>query len=302
MGGLSREREISLRSGKAVAQALRSRGYQIVEIDVGRDVARKLISEKVEIAFIVLHGRYGEDGAIQGLLEILGIPYTGSGVLGSSVGLDKELTKRLAASEGVRTPQWCIVSATTALADSSAKPASAVVAGLPVPFIIKPNREGSTIGMSIVRRQEEFSEALRKAADCDETILIEQFITGREVTVSVIDGQTLPVLEIVPKSGFYDFASKYTKGMTEYIVPAPISEKVQSEVSRATEKVYSLLKLSGVARADFIIDANDQSYFLEINTIPGMTETSLVPKSAAAAGVSFEELCERILKGASLKS
>ncbi len=293
MGGLSREREVSLRSGRAVASALRSRGYQVIEVDVDRHVAEKLVKEKIEVAFLALHGRYGEDGSIQGLLEILGVPYTGAGPMGSSVSLDKGLTKQIVSAVGVKTPQWQMI--------EKDKIDSLKTSPFPLPIIVKPNREGSTIGMSIVRHTDEFKPALQKAADCDETILIEQFISGTEVTVGIIEGQALPVLEIVPKGGFYDFTSKYTKGMTEYIVPARISEGVREEVTKATEKVFSLLKLSGFARADYIIDAQGQSYFLEINTIPGMTETSLVPKAAVAAGISFEDLCERVLKKASLK-
>lgn len=293
MGGLSREREVSLRSGKAIASALRSRGYQVIEVDVDRHVAEKLLKEKIEVAFLALHGRYGEDGSIQGLLEVLGIPYTGAGPMGSSVGLDKELTKYVASSGGVRTPPWRMI--------EKDKIDSWDTSPLPLPVIIKPNREGSTIGMSIVRQADEWKPALKKAADCDAMILIEQFISGTEVTVGIIEGQALPVLEVVPKGGFYDFTSKYTKGMTEYIIPARISEGVREEVTKATERVFSLLKLSGFARADYMIDRQGQSYFLEINTIPGMTETSLVPKAAAAAGISFEELCERVLKKASLK-
>lgn len=293
MGGLSREREISLRSGRAVLAALRARGYDAVEIDVGRDVPEKLLKEKVEAAFVALHGRYGEDGVIQGLLEIMQIPYTGSGPLPSAIGIDKDLTKKLAAEAGIRTPKWKAISKDDVGAQQAAP--------LPLPVIIKPNREGSTIGMSIVREPKEFRPALEEAARYDGVILIEQFISGTEVTVGIVNGKALPTLEIVPKGGFYDYASKYTKGMTEYIIPARISEEARRRVSEATEKVFSLMKLSGVARMDFIVDKSGDDYFLEVNTIPGMTETSLVPKAAAAAGLSFEDLCEEILKGASLK-
>jgi D-alanine-D-alanine ligase len=293
MGGLSKEREISLRSGRAVATALRAKGYDVVEVDVGRDVAEKLLKERVEVAFIALHGRYGEDGVIQGLLEIMQIPYTGSGPLPSAIGIDKDLTKKLAAEAGIRTPKWTTISKDDV--GAGLKPAPTL------PVIIKPNREGSTIGMSIVREQKDFQPALVEAAQYDETILMEEFITGTEVTVGILNGRALPTLEIVPKGGFYDYASKYTKGMTEYIIPARISEAARAQVSQVTEKVFSLLKLSGVARMDFIVNPAGEDYFLEVNTIPGMTETSLVPKAAAAAGLSFEDLCEEILKGASLK-
>lgn len=290
MGGLSKERDVSLRTGKAVATALRTLGYQVAEIDVGRDLAQKLSQEKVEVAFVALHGRYGEDGAIQGFLETAGIPYTGSGILPSAICLDKDLTKQLVAAAGVRTPGWKRVEK----GKSKESP-------LPLPVIVKPNQEGSTIGMSIVKKPEEFFKALEEAFKHDPVVLVEEFIQGTEVTVGVLNGKALPVLEIVPKSGFYDYSSKYTKGMTEYIVPARIEKKTADELSATCEKIFTLLKLAGVARMDFMIDAQAKPFFLEVNTIPGMTETSLVPKMAAAVGISFEELCERILKGAGLR-
>jgi D-alanine-D-alanine ligase len=290
MGGLSQEREVSLRSGKAVAQALRARGYTITEIDVDRRITEALIYEKIQVAFLALHGRYGEDGTIQGILEILQIPYTGSGVLASAVGMDKEITKRLIRSLGIRTPEWKL----THRGEVISCPFS-------LPVIVKPNREGSTIGTVIVREEKDFQPALREAAQFDEAILIEEFISGIEVTVAVINGRSLPVIEIVPKCGFYDYASKYTKGMTEYIVPAGISESVRDRLSDISELLFKELHLAGFTRMDYIIDPARGEYFLEVNTIPGMTETSLVPKAAAAAGISFEDLCEEILRGASLK-
>lgn len=292
-GGLSKEREISLKTGRAIAEALRRKGHAVTEIDVDRDVARKITEAKIDRAFLCLHGRYGEDGSLQGLLEILGIPYTGSGVLGSSIAMDKEMTKRLVSQIGVRIAQGQVL-----LRDAGGSRSSSP---LPFPVIVKPNREGSTIGMSIVRREEEWTRALEHAFQCDAEVLVEELIVGTEVTVGVLNGKALPPLEVVPKSGFYDFQSKYTKGMTDYILPARISEKSSEEVKRLSENVYQALKLSGVARMDYIL-RSDEAFFLEANTIPGMTETSLVPKMAAAAGISFEELCESILKGASLKT
>ncbi len=293
LGGLSKERDVSLRSGKAIANALRSKGYPVIEIDVGQDIAERLKAEGIEVAFLALHGRYGEDGSIQGLLEVMGIPYTGAGVLPSAVGMDKELTKRLVAPAGVKTPEWKVIRRN----EVAAMKKSPII----LPVVVKPNREGSTIGISIVKDEKDFLPALQEAAKLDETVLVEQFILGMEVTVAVVNGQALPVLEIVPKSGFYDYTSKYTKGATEYIVPARISDDVRDRLQQTSEKIWNLLHLSGFSRMDFIV-TKDGEYFLEVNTIPGMTETSLVPKAAAASGVSFEELCERILKGASLKT
>lgn len=291
LGGLSKERDVSLRSGAAVAKALRAHGYDVAEIDAGRDLPERLKAAGVEVAFVALHGRYGEDGAVQGLLEVMGIPYTGSGPLASAIGMDKELTKKVLVSEmgdEIMTPVWKMVNRgdVGAIQDSP----------LPLPVIIKPNREGSTIGIAIVRQERQFRPALAEAAKFDETILIEEFITGTEVTVSVVNGRSLPVVEIVPKSGFYDYASKYTKGATDYIVPARIPDVLRDRLQKTSERIWKVLKLAGFARMDFIGD-----YFLEVNTVPGMTETSLVPKAAAAAGISFEDLCEEILKGAGLK-
>lgn len=291
MGGLSREREISLRSGRAVAAALKSRGYAVAEIDVGRDVAAKLAQEKIELAVILLHGRWGEDGTLQGMLEVMGIPYSGSSPLASAMAMNKDLTKRVVVQAGIKTPLWKAV--------RSEERASCSESPFPLPVIVKPNREGSTLGCSIVRRSSEWHPALQQAAEHDDLILVEEYIEGTEVTVGLIDGKALPVLEIVPKSGFYDYHSKYTQGVTEYIVPARIPEPSRQEVAKLGERIFALLGMAGVARADFMW--RESPYFLEINSVPGMTETSLVPKAAQAAGISFAELCERMVKGASLK-
>ncbi|HEX5037221.1 MAG TPA: D-alanine--D-alanine ligase [bacterium] len=293
LGGLSKEREVSLRSGAAVAKALKARGHDVVEIDVGRDLPEKLKASGAAVAFLALHGRYGEDGAVQGLLEVMGIPYTGAGPLASAVCMDKVLAKKVLVSEmgaSILTPKWQVVKR----GDVGA------IHELPLPLVVKPNREGSTIGISIVREEKDFKAALEEALKLDETVLIEEFIEGIETTVSVLNGRALPVIEIVPKSGFYDFTSKYTKGMTDYIVPARIPDGVRDRLQKTSEAAWKVLGLAGFARLDFIL-RKDAAYFLEANTIPGMTETSLVPKAAAAAGLSFEDLCEDVLKGAALK-
>jgi D-alanine-D-alanine ligase len=294
LGGLSKEREVSLRSGAAIAKALKAKGHDVVEIDAGRDLAEKLKKNGIAAAFIALHGRYGEDGTVQGLLEVMGIPYTGSGPLPSAIGIDKELTKKLVLwelGEGVTTPKWKTVRSADVVAIHEVPP---------LPVIVKPNREGSTIGTAIVREEKQFHPALKEAATFDATVLVEEVIEGTEVTVAVVNGRALPVLEIVPKSGFYDFASKYTKGATDYIVPARIEDATRDRLQKTSERIWKVMGLSGFARMDFILNAK-ADYFLEVNTIPGMTETSLVPKAAAAAGMSFEDLCEEVLKGASLK-
>jgi D-alanine-D-alanine ligase len=294
LGGLSKEREVSLRSGAAVAKALRAKGHDVVEIDVGRDLAERLKSSRVAVAFVALHGRYGEDGTVQGLLEVMGIPYTGSGPLPSAIAMDKELTKKLVLWElgpDITTPRWKSVRSSEVVAIHEVPP---------LPVIVKPNREGSTIGATIVREEKQFHPALEEAAKFDSVVLVEEFIQGMEVTVAVVNGRALPVLEIVPKSGFYDFASKYTKGATDYIVPARIQDATHDRLKRTSERIWQVMGLEGFARMDFMITQHNE-YFLEVNTIPGMTETSLVPKAAAAAGISFEDLCDEVLKGASLK-
>ncbi len=299
LGGVSKEREVSLRSGAAVAKALRKKGYEVVEIDVkvGTAGVQDILAANMDLAFIALHGRLGEDGAIQGLLETLRIPYTGSGVLSSSLAMDKDFTKQIVRTVGVRTPLWSVVTA------GNREKSLQEIQSFPV--IVKPAQEGSTIGMSIVKNGEELRDALQNSFQYDDKVLVEQYIQGGEITVSVLAGKVLPIIQVVPKSGFYDFTSKYTKGMTEYIVPAPISEALRERVSRLSEKIFAVMSLEGCARLDFMIEkpanGEEQEYFLEVNTLPGMTETSLVPKAAAAAGMSFEDLCEAILKTASLK-
>lgn len=290
MGGLSGEREISLRSGHGVASALRSRGYSVVEIDADRRVAEKIFQEKIEVAVLMLHGRFGEDGTIQGMLEVMGVPYTGSGPLASAIAMDKDLTKRLVRGDRFSTADWRMIHGAEFPQESP----------LPLPVVVKPNNEGSTLGVSIVREPSSFRPALEKAFSLDAWVMVEKFVTGRELTVGLLNGEPLPIIEVVPRGGFYDYEAKYTKGMTEYIVPARVSEGIQKKTQAVSREIYCSLRLAGVARLDFILEG-ETPQFLEANTIPGMTETSLVPKAAASIGISYEDLCERILQGATLK-
>jgi len=296
LGGMSSEREVSLRSGKAIAEGLRKKGYEVAEIDVDSSLPEKLKQEGVQVAFIALHGKYGEDGAIQGLLEILKIPYTGSGILASSVAMDKILTKRILQERGFLTPAFAFFDAQEGRAEDFA-----AAFALTYPVIVKPSREGSTIGIVRVQSAAELLPALKEAARYDARVLVEEFIAGKEVTAGVIQGEALPLIEVAPKSGFYDFQSKYTKGATEYILPARISEALTREIQESTVEIYRELGCEGCARADFIIDDQERFFFLEINTIPGMTETSLIPKAAAQAGLSFENLVEKLLDSSRLK-
>jgi len=295
MGGLSREREVSLKTGKAILKALGTKGYPACGIDVGQDIAEVLIKKKIETAFLALHGRFGEDGTIQGMLELMGIPYTGSGVLASALALHKIMAKKVFHYEKIPTPFFQVFER------------SEIEKGLPknlslsLPVVVKPAAEGSTIGVSMVRKEEELLPALKKAGKHDEEILVEELMKGKEITVGILEDLPLPVIEIVPKSGVYDYHSKYTKGETEYILPARMPREKYLTAQELSLRAFKALGCSGYARVDLMLDERDNPFVLEVNTLPGMTETSLIPKAALYAGIAFEDLTERILLGASLK-
>jgi D-alanine-D-alanine ligase len=295
MGGLSREREISLKTGKAIQKALSEKGYTVIPIDVGDDIAEKLMKEKIECAFLALHGKFGEDGTIQGMLELMRIPYTGSGVLASALAMDKIMSKKFFLCERIPTPRFEVFQREEIKKDL---PQSVSV---PLPVVVKPAREGSTIGVSIVQKHEELAPALKEAGKYDEEILVEEFMKGKEITVGILEDIPLPIIEIVPKSGFYDYHSKYTKGETQYILPAQIPREKYLYAQEISLKAFQRLGCSGVARVDLMTDENEDPYVIDVNTMPGMTETSLLPKAASYAGIPFEDLVERILLGASLK-
>jgi D-alanine-D-alanine ligase len=285
MGGTSSERDVSLKSGSAVFQALKRRGYDVVTLDAAEDLPVLLRRRGVEAAYVCLHGPSGEDGTIQGFLEIMGIPYTGSGVLASAVAMDKILTKELLRYHGIPTPEFRI-------AESDRVPG----AGLRLPVVVKPAEEGSTIGVHKVHRRKDLAPAIRAAQRYSRRVLVERFIAGREVTVGVLGDAPLPVVEVRPCGGFYDYAAKYTAGQTEYLVPAPLPKRVTARVQRLGGTVHRLLGCRGATRVDVMLAERYQPFVLEVNTIPGMTETSLLPKAAREAGISFDELVERILK------
>jgi D-alanine-D-alanine ligase len=295
MGGLSREREISLKTGKAILKALTEKGYPAVSVDVGNDIAEKLVKEKIECAFLALHGRFGEDGTIQGMLELMRIPYTGSGVLASALAIHKIMSKRLFLCEKIPTPRFEVFQREEIKKDYAKR------TSLPLPVVVKPAREGSTIGVSIVQKDEELGPALKKAGEYDEEILVEEFMKGKEITVGILENIPLPVIEIVPKSGFYDYHSKYTKGETQYILPARIPREKYLAAQEVSLRAFQHLGCSGVARVDLMTDEKEDPFVIEVNTMPGMTETSLLPKAAHYAGIPFVDLAERILLGASLK-
>jgi len=288
MGGRSSEREISLKSGQAVLASLLRSGYEAVGIDAGTDLPEILRKERVGVAFIALHGRWGEDGTVQGLLETMAIPYTGSGVLGSALAMDKCLGKLLLMSLEIPTPAYRICR-------------SEKESDFRLPFVVKPAREGSTVGISVVRKSEERDEAIRAAFEYDSKLLIERYVSGREITVGIVNGLALPIVEVRPKSGFYDYTSKYTKGMTEYLVPAEIGADIAERARLEALTVWRQFELSGCVRVDIMLE-RDVPLVIDINTSPGMMETSLVPKAWGHLGKTFDGLVEEILQGAALKA
>ncbi|SFB67311.1 D-alanine--D-alanine ligase [Polaromonas sp. OV174] len=301
MGGRSAEREVSLMSGQGVLQALRSRGVDAHAFDPAERDLSDLKKEGFARCFIALHGRFGEDGTVQGALELLGIPYTGSGVMASSMAIDKVMTKRVLLSEGLPTPRYVLL--------RRGSYGSAEVAAIPdqlgLPLIVKPAREGSSIGLSKVSERAGMADAVAQAEKLDADILCEQFISGDEVTCPVLgtgaQARALPVIRIVAPDGNYDYQNKYFTDTTQYLVPCGLPEGEEARIQQLVLQAFRTLNCSGWARADVMIDrATRQPYLLEINTSPGMTGHSLVPMSARAAGISYEDLCIEVLKTAGL--
>jgi D-alanine-D-alanine ligase len=295
-GGRSAEREVSLRTGAGCAEALRSRGYDVALIDAGVDVAERLRAAGAAVAFLALHGRWGEDGCIQGLLESMDVPYTGSGVLASALGMNKTFSKLLFREHGLSVADYVVISRERA---SLTTPAD-LPFGLPA--VVKPSCEGSSVGVQIAHDGEQLRRACVEAARYQGDVLAERYVRGTEVHVAVLDGEPLGAIEVVPSGEFYDYASKYTAGKTQYFFPARIPAESADRVARAAQVAYRAIGCSGVARVDFILTAAGEPHVLEVNTLPGMTPTSLVPKIAAGKGISFADLCERLLYGASLKA
>jgi D-alanine-D-alanine ligase len=293
MGGLSAEREVSLKSGAAVHKALLSQGYNTVAIDVGRDLADVLKREGIETAFIALHGRYGEDGCVQGLLELLQIPYTGSGVLASALAMHKLYSKQAFAASGILTaPFRCF-----------RRGESICLPDLPfgLPLVVKPVQEGSSVGVSIVKEENQLTAAVAMAFQYDDEILVEQYIKGQEVQVGILDDRPVGAIEIVPKNEFYDFEAKYTDGMAEHIFPARLEPALYEKAQEIGLAAHRALGCKGYSRVDLLVTSVDDCYVLEVNTLPGMTALSLLPEIAAkGAGLSFEELVSRIIESASL--
>ncbi len=328
MGGTSSERDVSLASGLRIAEALRSRGHDVKVVDtakgpVDRATEQQMIAGGVvktkpptpdelarmnaesladtaarlpkrgecDVAFLGLHGGRGEDGTIQALLDLAGVPYTGSGHLASALAMDKDLSKHLMRAHGVRTADWLMAT------NPKAPPSAAEVERtLGFPVIVKPSKQGSTVGLSIVKQASELASAIAEAFRHDDEVMLERFIAGRELTVPILGGEALPVGEIIPKKEIYDYECKYTPGMAVEVFPADLTPDQTAEVQRQAQQAFAALKLNGCARIDFRLNAAGEFYCLEANTLPGMTATSLVPQGAAAAGMDFPVLCERIAR------
>jgi D-alanine-D-alanine ligase len=290
MGGMSSEREVSLASGAAVLEALRTKGYDAVGIDAGRDVAERLRQEGVAVAFNSLHGKFGEDGAIQGLLEIVGIPCTGSGILASAMGMNKIVSKTLFRSYGLQVGPYRVVERS----DTGGVSAAAGTIGFPL--VVKPSCEGSSVGVSLVRAERELGPAAELAFSYDREILLERYIAGMEVQVGVLGDRALGAIEIVPRDEFYSYKAKYEAGGSEHFFPARIPPDLTRRVLDAGLLAHRALACSGYSRVDFIIDHDGIPFILEVNTLPGMTATSLLPEIARGAGIPFPDLVEEILR------
>lgn len=297
MGGISTEREISLKSGTAVAKALADAGYIVETLDIKQDNVSEIAKINPDVVYLALHGKGGEDGCIQGMLEWMGIPYTGPGVSASAVCMDKALTKKILVQSGIPTPKSAEYRKDQCSNINSL--AEELIEQLGLPMVLKAPCQGSSIGVVIVRDKDSIAGAVEEVFKYDDTLLAEQFVSGVEISVPVIGNENpevLPIIEIVPVSEFYDFHSKYTPGMSSHIIPARISKSAEDNVNRLAAEAYIKTGCKGVSRIDFIVDENDNPFVIEINTIPGMTETSLVPDSAKYAGLKFSELVDKIVK------
>lgn len=289
MGGASAEREISLKTGDAILKSLLRQGFRAVAISADRNLPQRLREKKIQVAYLALHGPGGEDGTVQGLLETMGIPYTGSGVLASAMAIDKIASKRLFESAGLPTARWF------ALKISEKNKAASQARALGYPVVVKPARQGSALGISIVKKPSALANALQKAFRLDSHVLVEKFIKGPEITVGILGPQALPIIEIVPNArSFYDFHAKYQPGGSKHLLPARISSQAARRAREISLAACDLLQTRAVARVDLIVGAGDKPMLLEVNTIPGMTETSLLPDAAAALNINFDQLVMKI--------
>jgi D-alanine-D-alanine ligase len=288
-GGISSEREISLVSGKAVLESLKKMKLNAFAIDADRTIMDKIKKTKPDAAFIVLHGPFGEDGLIQGALETMGVPYTGCGVFSSAASMDKNISKILFKSAGLNTPNWFVLDKSETLPKIKK-----------YPVVVKPIAGGSTIGISLVNKPSDLAIAVKKAFKYDDRLMVEEFVKGKEITVAVLNGKALPIIEIIPKGGFYDYKAKYQKNGSQHIIPARIDKSVYLKAQNYAELIYKVFNCRAVCRADMIIDKNNKLWVLENNTIPGMTASSLVPDAAKYCGIGFDELVLQILNSAEI--
>lgn len=298
MGGRSLERSVSLKSGRRVARALEDRGYGVLSMDVDESLVPALMAERPDVVYIALHGKYGEDGTIQELLEIIDIPYTGPGPLASIIGFNKVLSKELFRAHGIPTPRYYTLSASTLKEMGASELLPSAWEKLGSPLVVKPAAQGSALGVRIVESPDDLPGALISALGYDERVLLEEYIDGCEVAVSVIgneDARALPPVEVEPGSGFFDFESRYTPGKTEYFIPARLSEEKIEEVRSIALEAHRLLRCKDLSRVDMIVGPDGVPYVLELNISPGMTETSLLPLAAEADGMPFEDLVERLV-------
>jgi len=288
MGGRSSEREISIKTGKQISQALAGEGYEVKEFDPAGALVNGLKDFQPDVVFIALHGKYGEDGTMQGLLELLGFPYTGPGVLSSALCMDKVIAKKVMCYEGIPTPSFHVI--TEELEEGAVEN---LIKELGLPLVVKPSKQGSAIGVSIVREKGELEKALNEALKYDQAVLVEAYIDGTELTAAVLgtkNPRVLPLVEIVFETEFYDYTAKYSPGMSHHIIPARISPEAAAKVEELALRTYRAMDCCQLSRVDFMLNSEGQPFVLETNTIPGMTETSLFPDAAKAAGISFAEL------------
>jgi len=297
-GGLSMEREVSLRSGSRIADALRDRGHAVTRMDLDDGLVDALVAADVDVAYLALHGKAGEDGVIQSLLELLGVRYTGPDAVASSLAWDKGVAKGLITRAGLATPPWLTLSS-DAIRDMGAAGALDRILSTPgQAVVVKPAQGGAALGVRLVDDASQLPAALMAAFSYHDTVVIEEFVAGTEVAVSIVDGEPLPPVEAVPRTGHYDFSARYTHGATEYFAPARVSHDVLDACIDLAMRAWRVIGCRDVSRADMMIDGDGRPWLLELDTCPGMTETSLLPTAAHAHGWTFDELCERVLAAA----
>ncbi len=295
MGGKSAEREVSLATGRPIAETLSSLGYNVVTVDADKDLPAALVAERIQFAFIALHGGKGENGAVQGLLEVMEIPYTGSGILASALAMDKVMSKIIFQAAGIRVPGYKVLETPLLLEEDNFS-----TSFFPLPLVVKPVNEGSSIGVSIVHSFSELKPAFENAFQYGRRLLVEEYIDGKEVHLAVLGNRVLGGVEVRPSSHFYNYECKYTGGMTEYLLPPDIDDALYERLKVLALSAHSAIGCRGYSRVDFRLNEKGDPFLLEVNTLPGMTPTSLLPKIASAAGIEFNKLLEEII-GASLE-